>query len=94
MADIFGVIIEFTYYSLLVSFILSFIRLLKGPTLADRVIALDLIAYLTISFIAIYTLDTGQEAFLDIGVSLALIAFFGTIAFSKYIFHTQKNRSK
>lgn len=70
---------------LMLSLVLSIIRLIKGPTLADRVVALDLISFITVGFIALYTLYSGQKALLDIAITLGLVAFLGTIAFARYI---------
>ena len=85
MQPMLEVSILIAYAGLLFSFGLAFIRMLLGPTLADRVVALDLISFLTISFIAVYTLDSQQEAFLDIAITLALVAFLGTVAFARFI---------
>ncbi|MGY3689506.1 cation:proton antiporter [Vibrio coralliilyticus] len=74
------------YTGLLLSVVMAFIRLILGPTLADRVIALDLIAFITVGFIAVYTLDSGQQSLLDVAITLGLIAFLGTIAFARLIF--------
>lgn len=67
--------------------VLAFVRLVRGPNLPDRVVALDLIAYLAIGFIAMYTIVSEQQAFLDAAITLALIAFLGTVAFARYIEH-------
>ncbi|AXN34223.1 MULTISPECIES: cation:proton antiporter [Vibrio] len=74
------------YTGLLLSVVMAFIRLILGPTLADRVIALDLIAFITVGFIAVYTLDSGQQSLLDVAITLGLVAFLGTIAFARLIF--------
>lgn len=68
-----------------IAMVLAFIRLVRGPNLPDRVVALDLIAYLAIGFIAIYTIVSEQQAFLDAAITLALVAFLGTVAFARYI---------
>lgn len=65
--------------------LLAFVRLVRGPTLPDRVVALDLIAYLAISLIALYALMTRQPAFLDAAIVLSLIAFLATVAFARYV---------
>lgn len=78
--------ITFAYIGLLLSAVMAFIRLVLGPTLADRVIALDLISFVTVGFIAVYTLDSGQQSLLDIAITLGLVAFLGTIAFARLIF--------
>ncbi len=80
---------DFLYYIILpvlaVSTLLIFIRFLKGPSLSDRVVALDLLITTGIGMIAIYSIVTDQPTFLDIAMILALIAFLGTVAFAYYI---------
>src|SRR4028118_1481016 len=66
-----------------VAMFLAFWRLLRGPSLPDRVVALDLIALLSVGFIAIYDIVTNDTVFLDVAIALALIAFVGTIAFAR-----------
>ncbi|MGF1702917.1 cation:proton antiporter [Photobacterium makurazakiensis] len=85
MADFLQVSIQLSYIGLIISLVLAFIRLILGPTLADRVVALDLISFVTIGFIAVYTLDSGQKSLLDVAITLALVAFLGTIAFARLI---------
>ena len=70
---------------LVLSVILVFIRLYKGPDLVDRVIALDLIITIGIAIITLYSIRTEEETFLDVAMIFALIAFLGTIAFSFYL---------
>ncbi|SBS33373.1 Na(+)/H(+) antiporter subunit F1 [Marinomonas aquimarina] len=77
--------ISFAYAGLLLSVVMALIRLVVGPTLADRVVSLDLISFVTIGFIAVYTLDSGQQTLLDIAITLGLVAFLGTIAFARLI---------
>ncbi|PMO36021.1 cation:proton antiporter [Vibrio breoganii] len=72
-------------FCLFLSFVMAVVRLAIGPTLADRVVALDLIAFITIGYIALYTLYSGQMALLDIAITLGLVAFLGTIAFARLI---------
>ena len=67
------------------SLLISFIRLALGPSLPDRVVALDLIASLGIAFIAVYSIITGQMLVLDVGLIIGLLAFLGTVAFARYI---------
>lgn len=68
-----------------IAMFLAFLRLVRGPTLPDRVIALDLIALLCVGFIALYDIATDDAVFLDVAIALALIAFVGTVAFARYI---------
>ncbi len=70
---------------LAISVILVFIRLIKGPRVVDRVIALDLIITIGIGIITVFTIRSDQKVLLDVAIILALIAFLGTVAFSAYI---------
>lgn len=64
---------------------LGLLRLLRGPSLPDRVVALDFMASLGIGFIAVYAIATNQPVFLDVATVLALVSFLGTVAFAYYI---------
>jgi multicomponent Na+:H+ antiporter subunit F len=70
---------------LTLAIVLTFIRLLRGPSLPDRVVALDLLTTVAIAGSAIYAMATNQPAFIDVATVLALISFLGTIAFAYYI---------
>ena len=74
-----------TYILLSLALIFGFIRLLQGPSLPDRVVALELIASLTVGFIGVYVLSSGATAFLDVAMVLALTAFLAAIAFARYL---------
>jgi multicomponent Na+:H+ antiporter subunit F len=68
-----------------VSVALVFIRLIQGPSLSDRIVALDLIGSLSIGFIAVYAIASGEAVYLDVAAVVALISFLGTIAFAYYV---------
>lgn len=86
---------DYLYYIILpilsVSAVLVFVRFLLGPSLPDRVIALDLLITIGIGIISVYSIVTNQPTFLDIAMILALIAFLGTVAFSYYLEKRKKN---
>ena len=65
--------------------VLTFIRLVRGPTLPDRVIALDLIGVLIVCTLVVVAASTAQRAFLDVAIVIALISFVGTVAYARYI---------
>jgi len=73
------------------STILVFIRFLKGPTIADRVISFDLLVNVGIGSICIYSILSNQPTFLDIGMIVALIGFLSTAAFSYYLEKRERN---
>ena len=60
-------------------------RLLIGPTLPDRVIALDLIGFLVIGLVCLLAIATDQSALLGVALVAALILFLGTAAFAIYL---------
>ena len=64
--------------------VLSFVRLVKGPTLADRVVALDMMTVLIVAFCGLFAISSGERAFLDVAVVLALVGFLATVALARY----------
>lgn len=69
----------------MVGIALSLVRVIKGPSLPDRAIALDTISVNLISAIAIISIVLKTKAFLEAILILGILSFIGTIAFSKYI---------
>ncbi len=67
---------------------LALIRLVRGPSLPDRVVALDLVITSGVAIIAVYAIATGQSVYLDVAVVLALTSFLGTVAFAYYVERT------
>jgi multicomponent Na+:H+ antiporter subunit F len=63
----------------------SFWRLIRGPSLADRVVALDLIGYLVIGVMLLLSIVTQRESLLFVPVVAAIILFLGTAAFAIYL---------
>jgi multicomponent Na+:H+ antiporter subunit F len=72
---------------LILGMVIAFIRLLKGPSLPDRVVALDLMAIIAVGMITAHAVRSDQSIYLDVALALALISFLGTIAFA---FHIEK----
>jgi multicomponent Na+:H+ antiporter subunit F len=68
-----------------ISILLVFIRILKGPTIEDRIVGLDILSAIAIGFISVYASITDSKTILDIGIILALLAFLGTVAFAYYL---------
>lgn len=68
-----------------VSVALATVRLFRGPSLPDRVVALDLIGTIAVGGIAIYAIAEGQPVFLNVSMVLALLMFIGTVAFAYYM---------
>ncbi|MFO7940249.1 MAG: monovalent cation/H+ antiporter complex subunit F [Bacteroidales bacterium] len=70
---------------LMLAFALAFLRLIKGPSVSDRIIAMDFIASLTMGFILLYSLLIENSRYFDIAVIISLISFIGTVAIATYI---------
>lgn len=70
---------------IVIGVVFAFIRLLRGPSLPDRVIALDILSILGIGMIVIHAISTNQPVFIDVAGVLALVSFLGTIAFAAYV---------
>ena len=57
-------------------------RLLRGPSRADRAVAIDALTLLAVAGIALSCLISAQAVFLDVAIMLALVSFLGTAAFA------------
>ncbi|GAA5496598.1 multicomponent Na+:H+ antiporter subunit F [Rubritalea squalenifaciens DSM 18772] len=60
-------------------------RMWLGPTVMDRVVALDLLAALIMGQCVIHTMETGFMSYLDIATAIAIISFLATVAFARYL---------
>lgn len=70
---------------LLLGAALCIYRVLRGPTAADRIVAIDILGILIVGFCAIVTIPTGRLWYMDIGIAWALQSFVATLALSKYL---------
>ncbi len=78
------VVIDAALVVLAVALLLSVLRLVHGPSLMDRVVALELIAGLVVGVIAVFAIGTDDPTLLDVAITLALVAFLGAVAFARY----------
>jgi len=68
-----------------VCMLMATLRLLRGPTLADRVIALDLLAFFAAGAISIVAMGSQRPELLMVAIVVALLTFMSTAAFALYI---------
>jgi multicomponent Na+:H+ antiporter subunit F len=80
-----NVISQFTLVALGVALLLAFIRLVKGPTLPDRIVAMDLFGVLVVGLIVVLAGWSGVRATLDAAIVIALVGFLGTVAYATYV---------
>ena len=64
---------------------LAIFRVIRGPSLADRILGLDTITTLGIGVIAVFAVRTGLYLYVDIALTLALLGFLSTVAFARYL---------
>lgn len=91
-------ILDYGLYAALLLLMLAMLataaRVLLGPTLADRVLALDQLVAIAIGFIAVIAIKTGYELYIDIALALGLAGFLATAAFARYIAASGKAGNK
>ena len=68
-----------------ISMLAMFVRIIKSPTLADRILALDAIGLQRMACIALYSIFIGSEYLLVAILLIGILAFLGTAVFSKYM---------
>ncbi|CDN91484.1 cation:proton antiporter [Agrobacterium tumefaciens] len=68
-----------------VAFLLTVYRVVAGPTLPDRIVALDMLVGIAIGFIAVIAIRTGFNLYVDIAIALGLVGFLATVAFARFV---------
>jgi len=79
------IILQISTYFVSAGIILTALRLIKGPTMADRVVALDAFTVISISLIVLIACIAGRVIFLDVGVVYAILSFIGVVAVARHI---------
>ena len=67
---------------LALAIVLTSLRLLIGPTMANRVVALDLLGVLAVGLMAVEAIRSAQYALVDVAIGVGIIAFIGTASFA------------
>jgi multicomponent Na+:H+ antiporter subunit F len=80
-----NIISEVTLATLGLALLIAFIRLVKGPTLPDRIVAMDLFGVLVVGLIVVLAGSTGVSAMLDAAIVIAMTGFLGTVAYATYV---------
>ena len=80
-----AVVSHITLATLAVALLIAFIRLVRGPTLPDRIVAMDLFGMLVVGIIVVLAGWSGVRATLDAAIVIALIGFLGTVAYATYV---------
>lgn len=69
---------------LMLSALIAFVRIVKGPGRADRIVALDFLTFVVVSLVGALAIYKNEPKYLDVGMVLALVGFLATIAFARY----------
>ncbi|MDT8880229.1 monovalent cation/H+ antiporter complex subunit F [Halomonas saccharevitans] len=64
---------------------LAFVRLFRGPTLPDRVVALELFSSILVGIIGVIAIATDVPSLLDVAIVMALMAFMAAIGFARFL---------
>lgn len=78
---------EIIYAALVIvslALLIAFVRLLLGPTLPDRVVAVDSIGVSAVGLMVLGAAASGERTFLDAAIVIALLGFLGTVAYARY----------
>jgi len=67
------------------SFLVTIYRIVKGPTLPDRILGLDMLVAIAIGFIAVIGIKTGYTLYVDVAIALGLVGFLATVAFARFV---------
>jgi multicomponent Na+:H+ antiporter subunit F len=84
-AAIFDLATMLALLMLSLALLMTIFRIVTGPTLSDRVLALDLLTLVAMGIIGAIAVRTGLTLYLDIAIALALLGFLATIALARYI---------
>jgi multicomponent Na+:H+ antiporter subunit F len=79
------VLVNAAVFMICAAFFIALIRVVRGPTLPDRVVAVDLIGVSAVCLMVIGAANSKEPAFLDAAVVIALLGFLATVAYARYI---------
>lgn len=83
------IVLYIAFAFLMLAMILTLVRLLKGPSVNDRIAAMDLISSIIMGVILVYAVLIRNAVYFDVPLIISLISFIGTVAVSTYL--KQKN---
>ncbi|OCW55864.1 cation:proton antiporter [Hoeflea olei] len=85
LATLFDLAVTVALCSLCLSFLITIYRIVKGPTLPDRILGLDMLVAIAIGFIAVIGIKTGYTLYVDVAIALGLVGFLATVAFARFV---------
>ncbi len=82
MAD---TILLFAGLLILLSIVFSVLRLVIGPTMVDRVVAIDTLTVISLSLVALYAHLSGRFVYLDVALVYGLLSFLAVLALARFL---------
>lgn len=89
MSPVLSTAIDISFILVMLGVVGGFIRLVKGPSLPDRIVALDMMTVLIVSFCGLYAILSGDTAFVDVAIVVAIIGFLATVALARFVDRSQ-----
>jgi multicomponent Na+:H+ antiporter subunit F len=83
--DLLAISLDVSFVLVMLGVAFAFVRLLKGPSLPDRIVALDMMTVLIVSFCGLYAMLSDDTAFVDVAIVLALVGFLATVALARFV---------
>ncbi len=77
--------IDFAFYFLIFLVALCLYRVIKGPTVADRVVAIEIMGIVVVGICVVLSISTGKAFLIDIGIAWIILSFIGTLTMAKYL---------
>ena len=78
-------VLDLALAGLAIASILSFVRVLLGPTTHDRVVALDNLSTTTVGLVGVFAIRLEEPVLLNAPIVIALLGFISTVAFARYL---------
>ncbi|MBN1388942.1 MAG: hypothetical protein JW965_10875 [Bacteroidales bacterium] len=77
--------IDFSFWFLIALTALCLLRVILGPTVADRVVAIDIMGIIVVGICVLLAIRTGRSFLIDIGIAWIILSFIGTLTMAKYL---------
>ena len=79
---------------LCLAFLTTVYRVVRGPTLPDRIVALDMLVAVALGFIAVIGIRSGITLYVDVAIALGLVGFLATVSFARFVLSRGSYREK
>lgn len=80
-----GIALGFAYGCFTLAMLLCLYRVLRGPDLPDRVLALDTMTLNAIALLVLFGIDRGTGLYFEAALLFAMLGFISTVAFAKFV---------